>query len=75
MSAYLKHYPEIVWDDESALLSRTDWESLDYYGSTFPTSPSVGRVWRTDTMVCFQLDCDPPEPGYSLRLMRRALIV
>lgn len=47
-SHYMKDLPPgtLSYDDQRCLIMRDTFDMLDDYTRSFPTAPSVGRVWK-----------------------------
>jgi hypothetical protein len=68
---------DVEIDDTHALLTQAVWDRLDQYDSLGqPTSPSVGRQWKTRGGMYCEVLADPDDPQhYVLRAARIPLIV
>jgi hypothetical protein len=60
---------DLLITPEQAFLTPVTFKRLDYYGSTDPTSPSIGRIWREKKRVCWVIpdpDDQPENPTFVL---------
>lgn len=47
----LSSYPEMLLDDETAIVTRSDFEKLPAYNTTLPTGKYPGKVWKRGVVV------------------------
>lgn len=84
MTSWIRDLGDVLYDDTHIVLTRFQYELLDGYESIGePTSPSVGRCFRTNNqghtrpvpvgLVVFVED--DPTPGYVLRRGRVPLFL
>lgn len=79
---YLDGYPDLLMDDEVAIVPEADFKSLSEYSTSIPTGVCDGKVWKRNlsfaggkgwTLLFYEQD--PDDPGQCFIRQRRLIIM
>lgn len=78
---YLDAYPDLLIDDDCAMMTQFDFDRLTDYSGSLPTGITIGKCWkdggrlRQRYALGYYEDCDPPEEKTVFTQYRPIIIV